>query len=255
MTSKVHLVLPDMHVEPGIDLSYCSAIGNFLVDLQPDVVINLGDFADMPSLSSYDVGKRVFEGRRYTDDIDWVRTGMRQLINPLRTLQYHQRQQKKKIYNPRLVMTLGNHEQRIERAANIDSKLFGLIKYEDLGYEQAGWEVYDFLEVVEVDGIHYSHYFTSGVMGNPAASAKALLRAECRSSVMGHVQKMELDWHPKQNFFGLFAGTCYPHEHTYLGRQGNQLKPGLWVLRNVKGDGVAEPQWISLETIMKEYGY
>lgn len=251
--SNVHLVLPDMHVEPGIDMSYCTAIGKFIADLQPDVVINLGDFADMPSLSSYDVGKRVFEGRRYTEDLVSVSDGMSRLLGPLMELQVHQRNCKRKVYRPRMIMTLGNHEQRIERATNQDPKLYGLIKYEDLGYESWGWEVYDFLEVVEVDGIHYSHYFTSGVMGNPAASAKALLRAECRSSVMGHVQKLELDWHNKQNFFGLFAGICYPHHQGYLGRQGNQLKAGLWVFRNVKGDGTAEPQWISLETIMKDY--
>jgi len=64
-----HLVLPDMQVKEGVDLSYLDWVGKYIVDKKPDVIINIGDFADMPSLSMYDVGKKSFEGRRYKKDI------------------------------------------------------------------------------------------------------------------------------------------------------------------------------------------
>jgi hypothetical protein len=51
------LVIPDMQVKPGVDLAYVERIGSYIVEKQPDVIVNLGDMADMESLSSYDVGK------------------------------------------------------------------------------------------------------------------------------------------------------------------------------------------------------
>lgn len=53
-----HLIIPDTQVKEGIDFEYLTRIGQYIVDVKPDVVIHLGDFADMPSLSSYDVGKK-----------------------------------------------------------------------------------------------------------------------------------------------------------------------------------------------------
>ena len=65
-----HLIIPDTQVKRGVDLSYLEWIGKYIVDKKPDVIVQIGDFADMPSLSSYDVGKKSFEGRRYKDDIE-----------------------------------------------------------------------------------------------------------------------------------------------------------------------------------------
>jgi len=59
------VVIPDTQVKPGIDYTYLSFIGKYLVDKKPDIVVHLGDHWDMPSLSSYDIGKKTFEGRRY----------------------------------------------------------------------------------------------------------------------------------------------------------------------------------------------
>ena len=71
-----HLIIPDTQVKRGVDLSYLEWIGKYIVDKKPDVIVQIGDFADMPSLSSYDVGKKSFEGRRYKDDIEAAREGM-----------------------------------------------------------------------------------------------------------------------------------------------------------------------------------
>jgi predicted phosphodiesterase len=156
-----HLVIPDTQVKFGEDVSYLRHIGQYIVDKKPDVVIHLGDFADMESLSSYDVGTKNFEGRRYVRDIAAARGAMEVLLQPLREVQAKAKRNKEKVYKPRLILTLGNHEHRIARAINNDPKIEGLIKYEDLPYED--WEVYDFLKPVFVDGVAYCHYFPSGV--------------------------------------------------------------------------------------------
>jgi len=48
------MVIPDCQVKPTHSTAYLRAVGQYMVEKQPDTVICLGDFADMPSLSSYD---------------------------------------------------------------------------------------------------------------------------------------------------------------------------------------------------------
>lgn len=99
------LFVPDCQVKPGVDRAYLSAIGQYIIDKKPDVVVNAGDFWDFESLSSYDKGKLSFEGRRLQDDIEVGKQGMDELLKPLKDYQKSNND-----YHPRLVFTLGNHE-------------------------------------------------------------------------------------------------------------------------------------------------
>ena len=96
MTS--HLVIPDVQIKPGQDTSFLTAIGAYIVEKKPDVVICLGDFGDMPSLSSYDFGKKSFEGRRYRDDVAAVHAAMQVLLNPIIEYNKNATKNKKKVY-------------------------------------------------------------------------------------------------------------------------------------------------------------
>ena len=80
---RTHLIIPDTQVKPGVPTNHLDWIGAAIVDYMPDVVVHIGDHADMPSLSSYDKGKKSFEGRRYADDIKSARDAMAQLVKPL----------------------------------------------------------------------------------------------------------------------------------------------------------------------------
>ena len=111
-----HLVIPDTQVKPGISLAYLSWIGNYIVAKRPEVIVMIGDFADMPSLSSYDTGTKSFEGRTYKADIKAAQKGMEALLAPMKALNKKLLKSKKKQYKPRMVMTLCNHEHRITRA-------------------------------------------------------------------------------------------------------------------------------------------
>ena len=93
--SRVHLVIPDVQVKPGQDNTFLKIIGEYIVHKKPDVVVCLGDFADMPSLSSYDFGKRSFEGRRYKDDINAAHDAMAALLEPMEEYNYHAKKNKK----------------------------------------------------------------------------------------------------------------------------------------------------------------
>ena len=231
-----HCILPDVQVKPGQDTRFLSAVGRYLVEKKPDVIICIGDFADMPSLSSYDFGKKSFEGRRYRDDIHAAINGMGHLMEPLATYNDNAKRNKKGLYRPRLILTLGNHEDRINRATENDPKLDGTLSVDDLKYREYGWEVKPFLEVAMVDGIAYSHYFTTGVMGRPVTSARALVTKKHMSCVQGHNQKMEIYNEYKadgKSITGLFAGCCYLHDEDYLGPQGNDYFRGIHMLHDV----------------------
>jgi hypothetical protein len=157
---RMHLVIPDVQAKAGVPLDHLQWIGNYIVEKKPDVIVQIGDFADMPSLSRYDQGKLQGEGRRYGHDINAVHRAMDTLLKPLQD--YNRTADEK--YKPELHLTMGNHEYRILREVEDNPKYEGKFSYNDLAYEDYGWKVYPFLEVAEIDGVEYSHYFTSGVL-------------------------------------------------------------------------------------------
>lgn len=250
-----HLVLPDVQLRPGDDTKFLTAIGNYIVAKKPDVVVCIGDFADMPSLSSYDVGKKSFEGRRYRHDVEATHSGMEALLAPLWKYNEAAKRNHEKRYNPRLVLTLGNHEHRIHRAVEGDPKLEGVLSIRDLRYEEYGWEVHPFLDVVVIDGVAYSHYFTSGVLGRPATSAAAQLTKKHMSCIAGHQQGLQIQTGHRADgvrLTSVIAGSCYEHDEDYLGPQGNRHWRGLLVLHEVN-QGEFDLMPVSLDFIKRKY--
>ena len=254
--TKRHLIIPDTQVKPGEPNDHLHWAGQYAAAKKPDVIVHIGDHWDMPSLSSWDVGKKSFAGRRYTDDIQAGIDAMEVFLAPIREEQHRLRVNKQKQWNPRMVFTLGNHENRIERAIEGDEKLEGLIGYQDFKLEEMGWEVYDFLQVAVIDGIAYSHYFTSGVMGRPVASARSLITKKMMTCVMGHVQDKDLAYGRRAdgtNILGLFAGIFYQHHEDYLTPQTNLSWRGIWMLNEV-ADGGCDELPISLNYLREKYG-
>ena len=249
-----HLIIPDCQIKDGDNTEFLSWIGQYILDQKPDVIINLGDFADMESLSSYDVGKKSFEGKRYIKDIEAAHKAMDVLLQPLREFNVKAKKNKEKQYKPRKVLTLGNHEERIARAVNNDPKLEGLIKYEDLPYTD--WEVHPFLKPVFIDGIAYSHYFPTGVMGRPATTASAMVSKLHMSCIAGHQQGKQVAYGKRPDgstITCIIAGSCYEHDEHYLDHQTNKHWRGVIVLHEVQ-DGCFDEMFVSLTYLKKKYG-
>lgn len=229
------LVIPDCQVKPGVPLDHLKWMSQYIIDKRPDVIVQIGDFADMSSLSSYDVGKKSFEGRRYKDDVQSVIDAQWELLVPLMNLQESQREYKKKVYKPRLVMTLGNHDERINRAVNNDAKLDGVLSIRDLKYKEFGWEVYPFLDVVTINGIAFSHYFPTGTAGRPSSTANAQLRNQHMSCIAGHQQGLQIATGKRGDgtlLTSIIAGSFYLHDEEYMGPQGNNHWRGALMLHN-----------------------
>ena len=250
-----HMVIPDTQMKPDGRVDHLTWAGEYAVDKKPDVIIHIGDHWDMPSLSVYDVGKKSFEGRRYIADVEAGIKGMEAFLEPIRREQARLRRNKERIWRPRMVFTLGNHEHRIMRAIESDVKLEGLISYNDLKLEEMGWEVYDFLDPVVIDGVAYCHFFTSGVMGRPVSSARLMLNKKHMSCVMGHVQDRDIAFARRADgtpMTGLFAGIYYQHDEDYLTPQTNGSWSGIWMLNEVQ-DGSFDEMPVSLRFLRKQY--
>jgi hypothetical protein len=240
-----HIVIPDVQAKDGVPLDHLEWAGRYIADMQPDVVVCLGDFADLPSLSAYDKGKKTFEGRRYKKDVEASKDAMRRLMAPINAM--HKK--------PELHLTLGNHEERILRAIENEAILDGVISIDDLGYEQAGWNVYPYLHPVEIDGVNYAHYFVSGVMSRPVASARALVAKNHVTCVQGHVQKCDLHRETRVDgkaVWGVFASCFYQHDEDYLGAQNRAYWRGIWVFNEVN-DGDIQPMMVSLDYLKRRY--
>lgn len=253
---RTHMVIPDCQVKGGVDLSHLPLIGQYAVEKKPDVIVMIGDFADMPSLCSYDAGKKSFEGRRYKHDLEATYYAMSLLMKPIQDYQKHCKEvSHRSHYKPRLVLTLGNHEDRISRAIESDPKLDGTLSLDDLRYKEFGWEVYPYLEVITIDGIAYSHYFTSGSMGRPVSSARALLSKKHISCSMGHVQDTDIAMARTgdgRDITGLFCGTAYLHDEDYLGNQGNGQRRHI-VMKYRVHDGQYDLHFVSLDYLFEHY--
>jgi hypothetical protein len=254
-----HLMIPDTQCKPDISLDYLKWLGEYIAEKQPEVIIHIGDHADMESLSSYDKGKGKAEGKRVQKDIDAAIEGMNVLLKPLYDLQQQQRKEVGEVlYKPKMVMTIGNHEERIMRHVNDNPELQGFLDYDNLKYKDFGWEVYDFLKPVIVNGVSYCHYMANPMTGRPyGGMAMNVLKNVGESFCMGHKQCLDvatrfLPASGKQQW-AIIAGAYYEHNEDYKGHQGNHHWRGVVMQHNVK-NGSFNPMFVDLEYLKDRYG-
>lgn len=254
MSGKRLIFVPDTQPRPEDNLGFMSWIGQYCADKRPDYIIRAGDDADMASLSYYDQGKRKAEGRRYVDDIECANHAHSLFTAPIKERIATTRRSRRKVWAPEMIQMLGNHEERIIRAADSDPKLFGTLTLDDLEYDEL-WRVVPFLEIVKIEGILFSHYFPSPGSGKPiGGNAEYRLAKIGNSYVQGHQQTLltcRRDF-PGGAQRGLVAGACYLHWEDYLGPQGNSHFRGLIVMNEV-ADGNWDQTEVSLAFLCKKY--
>ena len=247
-TNSIHFVIPDTQCAPGTPIVHLKWIGQYIYDKSLAwadsniTVVHLGDHWDMPSLSSYDHGKKSMEGRRYLKDVEYGNKGFALLNEKIGDLPI------------RRVFLFGNHEERIVKAAEFDAQLDGLLSLDSL--LTPGWERYPFLVPVEIDGVVYSHYFYQPMSGRPYSGENVKLRLKTigHSFTMGHQQTLDyaIRFVNGKAHQGLVAGSAYLHDETYKGPQGNAHWRGIIVCHNVN-EGSYDPMFISLDYLCRRY--
>ena len=118
----------------------------------------MGDWADMPSLSLYDKGKKSFEGRRYKEDIEAALDARSMFAKGINDVNRGYRAAHIKKYEGQKFALGGNHcEARISRVLEEDSQLIGTIGVDDLGYDRFGWTYVPYHEYLITEGFTFCH--------------------------------------------------------------------------------------------------
>lgn len=257
------LIIPDVHAHPDYSNERMAWLGEYILEEKPETIVCLGDFADMPSLSSYDKGTRSFEGRRYKRDVESSLQAQDFLFAPINDYNRMRSKNKKQQYNPYKVMVLGNHCQgRIEKVTQIHPELHGTISVDDLKYKEAWDDVVAYKDIAFVEGFAISHYFVSGLMGRPIGgenAAKALLAKQGMSSIAGHSHLLDYAIRTRadgKKMMGLVGG-CYVHPDMVEGWNANTAAlwwNGVTMLRGVDSGWADDVQFISQQTLKERYG-
>lgn len=248
-----HLVIPDSHAHYEHNNDRADWLSHLIQDVRPDVVIHIGDSADMPSLSSYDKGKRSFHGKTYRADINAHTDFQDRVWSPLR---------KRKKRLPRTVFCVGNHEQRIHKALDLSPELEGTIGFGDLHLSEWYDDIVPYEGgtpgVIEIDGIEYAHYFPSGTMGRPAGgehAAYTLLTKRHKSSTCGHLHTADFCVRPAGSSGRIMAsvvGCFQDYTNDWVGEAASFWWRGVMIKHNVE-NGQYDPEWVSIDRMRKIY--
>lgn len=247
---KRHFVLPDCQIRPDSPLDLVGWAGRAVAEYKPDTVVCIGDFYDFKSLGTHaEPGSLEREGQRYKADLEAGNKAFELFCAPIEA---EQRRDKK--WKPRKIFCLGNHENRADRAAQNDPKFFGHIGTQDLKLRD--WERKEFLEVVTVDGVNYSHYFSNTHSGRPiGGSIPNKLNKIGASFVHGHIQGLDIGTKMTplgKTLWGIQAGSCYLQVEPYRGNQNQRHWNGVVLLNDVI-DGEFDPMTLSARYLCRKY--
>lgn len=255
--SFTHLVIPDQHAHPDYNNDRADWLGKLIKDLKPDVLVNLGDAADMASLSSYEKGTKGFIGRAYEKDINAHLEFQDRMLSPLR---------KSKKKQPYRIVLEGNHEHRVTKAINVQPELEGEkfgISFKDFDFDKNYHDVVRYSgstpSVYSIHGVSYAHFFVSGVMGRPIGGehhAYSLINKQFSSCTCGHSHLMDLAVRTRVDgtrIMGHVAGVYQDYRSDWAGTVNDLWWSGVVIKRNVD-NGVYDPEFVSLERLRKEYG-
>lgn len=250
-----HLIVPDSHAHPDHHNDRADWLGELILDVKPDVLIHIGDSADLASLSTYDKGKRSFQGRNYKDDINAHLDFQERMFAPVKRA-------KRKL--PYSYFFIGNHEHRITRAIDLSPELDGAISLKDLQLREWYDEVIDYSGgtpgVKTIDGITYAHYFVGGIAGRPLGgihAGYAIATKKFSSATCGHSHLFDTSWHVNLQgdpVIGTVVGCYQDYDNEWAGEVAQLWNRGVVVKRNVDGKGGYDLQWISLNTLRDTYG-
>lgn len=248
VTSKI-IVIGDTHAHPHYDNKRFTAMGEFAAEelstVDDGVVVQIGDWADCTAFNSHG-SKLEMEGARWRDDVHSSKDALARFMAP-----FYRRKRKL----PRRYVTLGNHEQRINRWVAQEPQFEGMLSTDDLGFKEYGFETIPFGTDLVIDGLHFVHHLGS-MTGRAAAisSPSNGVRSMGVSYIVGHSHVA--GWFPvyyKDRTVQGFDVGCATHkdmgpQEGWSKQTAHKYRRCIWVFENVK-DGDFDFRHIRLETL------
>lgn len=264
MTGMNILVIPDSHAHPKHDNRRMLWLGEYILDKKPDVVLHIGDLADLPSLSTYDQGTMRAWGRFYKADIAASVEHQEFLWKAVEDYNMRRRANRKAQYKPKRVYVKGNHEDRADRFVQAHPQFDGFVNIdEDLQLERFWDVIVPYGDEIVIGGIGFTHYYRNA-MGRPLGTgvmpARALSQKKARSVVQGHNHRFSVYFqdrghgNPKiQTFTVGYYGHPEHLEDWNLQSQA-EWDFGVLMLYNVQ-DGMAMDgfRWMTQDALERKY--
>lgn len=254
-SSKDILVFSCAHADPHHSNERFDWLGKYIFDTKPDMVIDLGDGADMISLNSFDTRyPQALVANQYEKDIE--------VYNDSQSRLRHQFKKNKK-KKPTWIGHEGNHENRIKKYLKEHPRMAGEKYGVSFGHLQTDkWfdEYHEYENggpsISSYNGVDFSHFFSSGNFGTATSGvhhAYTVINNRHNSSVCGHSHKRDLYFKDGPGSIGMVVGCYKGHEEGWAGQANKDWWNGVVLMKDVD-QGRFEPQFISMSALEREYG-
>ena len=193
------MVIGDAHVgagESALARSRWVAAARFACRQRPDVIVWIGDHWDLDCLDRNSKSRggtgRSARAPKHTflQEIEAGREAIEAFLGEIK--RYNTRASRsghsERVYKPRLVFCLGNHEMRIDKAGGQLEEFVDLLDTDTWitrWLQGRGFEVVPFLDRISIGGVDFTHYVEAGSKRHavPIVHAARLIG---RSTVWGH---------------------------------------------------------------------
>jgi hypothetical protein len=207
-----------------------------VLDYKPDVIVVIGDFADMPSLSTHEKpGSKHTVNQNIKADFDAANEAFARFVGPIHREMDRLANGHRKRWTPECHYLFGNHENRIVNCLNAEPKYEGLFGLDT--FQTPGFKRHDYLKIVTIDGLKYCHYFPMPHSGKAiGGSIVSRLNNIGASFVQGHQQGFlyASKQFPDHIKHGLVCGRFYlENEHYRPEDVQNSEWNGIVVLNEV----------------------
>jgi hypothetical protein len=224
-------VIGDTQSKVGVE-NPLIAIAFHICDIKPKLAIHLGDHWDFPSLSYYDKGKKSHRVHSYKQDVDAGNLAMAEFWMII--------EERWPSYRTECTWHIleGNHENRRNRAMEYCEDK-DLEYYTDNQPDYTNWShVHEFLKIVKLQGINFSHYFQNLKSDTAIPTARQLCLKKHVSSIAGHAQGFDYEemMTDEKVIQCMIIGSSYYHDEAYK-KQSNHHWRGTVLLYNLDGSG------------------
>lgn len=260
------LVIGDPHSSPDSSNDRFVALGKLILDIKPDVVVQIGDFLNLDSISFHERGNAIFRANHpLSSDIAAGKDAYNKMMTPIREYNKKKAAQHKKLYTPRLLWHIGNHEDRVVRYLLDKPEFVGMFPDVSMvGVEADGWEIIPYKYYSYVKGVAFTHVPMNKRENQPLRGeyvAKKVLEGQTQTTVFGHTHRLlvhDMSRHSengKQLIQAINVGWFGDYDPHYV--KGNEDSLDWWsgvvILDHLDDNGSVDISTISMERIKYRY--
>lgn len=166
------LVIADTHINPSQpDLELWTRLGEYCVKTKPDFIVHLGDVGNFDSQAWLKAARGT---HTLEEELEVVKEHLVAFSTPIHYHNVLQRCNKKKMYRPIKILTLGNHDIRNDMTDVAEL------------FEDFGWDVYEHLEPCQIDNVTFVHAMHKGLSDTMCVTARELIENWHSNIVVGH---------------------------------------------------------------------